>query len=188
MSKPRPTKLQRAMMLVVGLLIVKVTVEVVLGYRNYLPPSFQSEFLSGRESYFFGAYQWAFYPHIASGPVSLLLGMILLSERFRQQFPKWHRWLGRVQVVTILLIVAPSGLWMAFYAEAGIWATVGFAILACVTAACAAFGWRSAVHRRFKVHRLWMERCFLLLCSTVVLRLLGGFAVVAATASERGSR
>jgi hypothetical protein len=110
--------------------------------------------------------------------------MILLSERFRQQFPKWHRWLGRVQVVTILLIVAPSGLWMAFYAEAGIWATVGFAILACVTAACAAFGWRSAVQRRFKVHRLWMERCFLLLCSTVVLRLLGGFAVVAGVRAE----
>ncbi len=178
MSKIGSTKLHRALVFSVGFLIVKVTAEVILGYRNYFPPNFRSNFLLGREDYFFGSYRWAFYPHIASGPVSLVLGMILLSESFRRRFAKWHRRLGRIQVANILLLVAPSGLWMAFYAAAGISASIGFAILACLTAASAALGWRAAVQRRFPLHRIWMQRCFLLLCSTVVLRLLGGLAVV----------
>ena len=171
-------KLQRVAILLAGLLVLKVTAEVVWGYRNYFPPDFNSDFLRGRDGYFFGRYQWAFYLHIASGPVTLALGMLLISDRFRRLFPSWHRGLGRIQVGLILLFVAPSGLWMAWYADAGPVAAVGFAILALLTGTCAALGLRAAIRRRFAVHRQWMWRCFLLLCSAVVLRVLGGFAVV----------
>lgn len=174
----RSSRLQQALVLLAGLLIVKVTIAVMLGYRNYFPPDFNSDFLRGRADYFFGGYRWAFYPHIASGPVSLVLGMVLLSERFRRRFPKWHRRLGRIQIANILLLVTPTGLWMARYAAAGTVAAVGFALLACLTGACAALGWRAAVRRRFSVHRRWMSRSYLLLCSAVVLRLLGGLATV----------
>lgn len=171
-------KLQRALAVVAGLLIVKVTVEVMLGYANYLPPNFGSDFLRGREGYFFDAYQWAFYPHIASGPVALFLGMLLLNEPFRLRFPKWHRSLGRVQTVNVLCIVTPSGLWMAYYAATGTIAAIGFAILAVLTGTCIALGWRAAVKRKFAIHRRWMWRSFLLLCSAVVLRVLGGLGTV----------
>jgi len=53
-----------------------------------------------------------------------------------------------------------------------------FALLAILTGACAALGWRAAMQRRFAVHRRWMSRCYLLLCSAVVLRLMGGLATV----------
>ena len=172
-------KLQRALTLLAGLLALKVATAVVLGYRNYFPPNFNSDFLRGREDYFFGGFQWAFYAHIASGPVSLVLGLILMSERFRLRFPKWHRALGRIQVAAILLLVAPSGLWMASYAQAGAAAAVSFALLAISTGWCAACGWKAAMQRRFAMHRRWMRRCFLLLCSAIVLRLLGGLATVA---------
>jgi hypothetical protein len=174
----RPLNLQRVLTLAAGLVIVKVTAAIVMGYRNYLPPNFNSDFLRGREGYFFGSYQWAFYTHIASGPVCLLLGSILVSDRFRLRFPRWHRRLGKVQIASILLLLAPSGLWMAYYAAAGPVAAVGFALLAVLTGTCAALGWRAAAQRRFAVHRRWMWRCFLLLCSAVVLRILGGGAAV----------
>jgi Predicted membrane protein (DUF2306) len=170
------TNLRRLLTLLVGLLIFKVTAAVVLGYRNYFPPNFSSDFLRGREHYFSGSYQWAFYTHIASGPVSLILGTILISDQFRLRFPKWHRALGRAQIACILLLVAPSGLWMAGYAAAGTIAAIGFALLAVSTATCAALGWRAAMQRRFLDHRRWMWRSFLLLTSAVVLRLLGGLA------------
>lgn len=166
------------MMFLAGLLILKVTASVVLGYRDYFPPSFASDFLRGRESYFAGAYRSAFYAHILSGPVSLLLGLVLISERMRSRFPKWHRRLGKFQIALIVLVLAPSGLWMAPYAETGRIAAIGFASLAVVTACCALFGWRAAVKRRFAEHRRWMCRCFLLLSSAVVLRLIGGLATV----------
>ncbi len=173
-----PAKLQRALAILAGYLILKVTVSVMLGYRDYFPPSFESDFLRGRQSYFSGAYQWAFYAHVASGPVSLILGLILISEQFRMQFPKWHRSLGKTQIVLILFLLTPSGLWMAYYAETGAIAALGFSVLAIVTGMCALLSWRSAVNKRFAEHRRWVWRCFLMLCSAVILRLIGGLATV----------
>jgi Predicted membrane protein (DUF2306) len=178
MPSIRAMNLRRALTVLAALLILKVTVTVVLGYRNYLPPKFNSDFLRGREGYFFGSYQWAFYAHIASGPLALVAGTLLVSDSFRQRSPRGHRFLGRFQVANILLFVAPSGLWMAGYAAAGPIAAVGFALLALLTGLCAALGLRAAVQRRFLVHRRWMWRSYLLLCSAVVLRLLGGLATV----------
>ena len=178
MDSTYSTTLQRVLTLVAGLLIYKVTVAVMLGYVNYLPPNFDSDFLRGREGYFFGAYQWAFYMHIASGPFALFLGVILISDWFRMRYPKWHRLLGRVQVANVLLLVTPSGLWMAWYTATGTIAGIGFALLAVLTGTCVALGWRAAVRRRFQVHRRWMWRCFLLLCSAVVLRLVVGLGTV----------
>ena len=116
--------------------------------------------------------------------MSLVLGMILLSEEFRRRYSYWHRCMGRIQVVCVLLLVAPSGLWMAWNAHAGIVAETGFSVLAIATAVCVALGWRSAVKRRFSEHRHWMSRCFALLFSAVVLRFIGGLATVAGAESE----
>ena len=178
MANAHSTTLQRVLTLLTGLLIFKVTAAVMLGYVNYFPPNFDSDFLRGREHYFFGAYQWAFHAHLASGPVSLFLGVILISERFRMRYPQWHRRLGRVQAANVLLLVTPSGLWMAWYTSTGPVAGIGFALLAVLTGTCVARGWRAAVQRRFQVHRRWMWRCFLLLCSAVVLRLLAGLGTL----------
>jgi hypothetical protein len=171
--------LRRILTLAAAVLVLKVTAAVVWGYRDYLPPDFSNDFLRGRESYFFGGYRWAFYTHIASGPLFLLLGLTLVGESFRRRFPAWHRRLGRAQGVCVLLFVAPSGLWMAYFAQSGPVAAVSFAALAVTTAACTALGWRAAVRRKFAAHRLWMLRSFVLLCSAVVLRLIGGLATVA---------
>ena len=75
-----------------------------------------------------------------SGPVSLILGMILIGERSRACFPKSHRYLGRVQVACVLLLVTPSGLWMAHHAAAGPIAALGLAALAITTAICVSLG------------------------------------------------
>ena len=162
----------------VCMLILKVTLTVVMNYRDYLPPNFESDFLLGRDTYFFGAYQWAFYTHIAVGPLTLILGMFLLSDRLRKLFPDWHRYAGRIQVALVLLMLTPSGMWMAMYSATGTVAGVGFASLAVTTGACVWFGWRSAVQRKFAQHRRWMMRCYILLCSAVVLRLTVGFFIV----------
>ena len=119
MRPHRLTFLERILTLLAGVLILKVTASVVSNYHNYFPPNFASDFLRGRERHFLGVYQWAFYTHIMSGPVSLILGLILIGERSRARFPKWHRYLGRLQVACVLLLVTPSGLWMAYHAAAG---------------------------------------------------------------------
>ena len=171
------TTWRTACALMAGLLVLKVVASVLLSYPDYFPPNFSSDFLLGRESHFFGSYQWAFNVHVVAGPLSLLLGLVLISSRFRQRLPQWHRRLGRVQAVAVLLLVTPSGFWMAFYAIGGPIAATGFAVLSVCTAFCMALGWRAAVQRRYRSHEHWMWRCYLLLCSAVIIRMIGGFAV-----------
>lgn len=182
MRSHRPTLLEHALTLVAGLLVFKVTLGVIAQYTNYFPPDFNSDFLRGRERYFWNAYHWAFYTHILSGPVVLVVGLFLVSERSRRRAPKWHRRLGWLQVACVLGLVAPSGLVMAWHAAAGPVAAVGLAALAVATAACAIRGAWTAARRRFADHRRWMWRCYLLLCSAVVLRLIGGLATVTGVA------
>jgi hypothetical protein len=177
MDPPR-FSLQLALKLLAVALILKVTAGIVLGYRDYFPPNFDADFLHGRQAYFFGAYAGAFYAHLAAGPLTLLFGLVLLSDRFRARFPSHHRALGKLQCLLILLLLTPSGLWMAYYAAGSFVAAAGFAMLSLLTATCVALGWRRAVQRQFAAHRRWMTCCFLLLCSAVVIRVVGGFVAV----------
>jgi len=170
--------LRQVYALLAGMVVIRVTASVVANYRRYLPPDFSSDFLYGRERDFLGSYPWPFYVHIVSGPVVLLLGLILVSTGVRLRFRRWHRALGRLQVYLVLLLVTPSGLWMAFYAEAGGFAGAGLASLAILTAVCTTLGARAASLRRFGEHRDWMLRSYLLLCSAVIIRLIGGLSLV----------
>lgn len=179
MQNTHSLRLQQVLALATAALILKATVGAVLRYRYYFPPDFGSDFLRGREGFFFGNYQWAFYAHIASGPVALVLGLVQLSDRFRLRFTNWHQFLGKVQIGNVLLLVAPSGAWMALHAETGAVAGIAFGLLAAATALTVWFGWRCAVQRRFAEHRRWMWRCYVLLCSAVAVRLIGGMVVVA---------
>ncbi len=181
MSLPgtRPDLLPSALRLAASLLILKVTLSIVGNYPSYFPPDFHSDFLRGRERHFTGLYRAAFYTHIASGPPALLIGLVLVSERFRRRFSNAHRLLGRIQVVGVAGLLAPSGLWMAWYSRTGPIGSAGLALLAVATGTCAVLGWRSALRQRFADHRRWMWRTFLLLNSAVVLRLLGGLASLA---------
>lgn len=162
-----------------AVLVCVVLAGILRNYPRYLPPDFTSEFLVGREASFFGGYQWAFYSHLAAGPVTLLLGLALMSVALRRRLPAWHRALGRVQVAVVLLALVPSGLVMSAFAATGAVAGLAFATLAVATAACAVLGWRAAVRRRFAVHEAWMTRLFALLCSAVMLRLFAGLALLA---------
>jgi hypothetical protein len=178
MHPRRPTSPGRILGLLAGVLILKVALSVISNYPDYFTSNFASDFLRGREGHYWGAYRWAFHTHIVSGPVSLILGLILIGERSRSRFPSWHRRLGRLQVACVLLLVTPSGLWMAYHAAAGPIAAVGLGALAMATAICVSLGARAAVTRRFADHRRWMWRGYLLLGSAVVLRVMGGLATV----------
>ncbi|MEZ6124038.1 MAG: DUF2306 domain-containing protein [Planctomycetaceae bacterium] len=178
--------LKRMWVVLAVLLVLRTVIVVFASYQDYLPPNFDSAFLAGRESYFFGFYRWPFYLHITSGPCSLLIGLVLLNNQLRTARPALHRVLGNLQCVCVIGVVAPSGLSMSWHSDGGAAAGTAFALLAVLTALTAAIGWREAVRRRFVSHRRWMWRNFVLLCSAVVLRVIGGTQQVAGIESEWG--
>jgi uncharacterized membrane protein len=158
------------------LLILRVLATILANYPDYFPPNFDSLFLQGREATFTGAYRPAFYIHIFSGPIVLLGGLILLSEHVRRHHAGLHRFLGRVQVVVLLLLVLPSSVVMSQHAFGGWPAGLSFFLLSTATASCAIVGVVHARGGRYDRHRRWMLRCYVLICSAVALRLISGTA------------
>lgn len=175
MRSDRTSVLLTVLRVAMVLVIVKVIASVLMTLPGYVPPNFETDFLRGRDRYFWRGYHVSFFVHIFSGPLSLILGLVLMSRRFLRRFPKWHRRLGRIQGMNVLLLVAPSGLGMAPYALTGEVAAVSFVVLSVLTAGTVVMGWLTAVQRRFEEHRRWMTRCFALLCSAVLIRVTGGF-------------
>jgi uncharacterized membrane protein len=157
-------------------LILRVLASILANYPDYFPPNFDSLFLQGREATFTGAYPAAFYVHIFSGPIVLCNGLILLSEYVRRRHGGWHRVLGRVQVVVLLLLVLPSSVVMSRHAFGGWPAGLSFFLLAAATASCAIVGVIHARRRNYDRHRRWMLRSYVLICSAVALRLISGTA------------
>jgi len=178
MFPPRTALLFNILKIVVCIVILEMVWSILVIYRGYFPADFTTDFLQGRQAYFFDSYQYAFYPHIIAGPFTLVFGLLLMSNRFRQFSPNWHRTIGKLQIALVLLVLAPTGFWMAWYAQIGFLGQLGFALLAIVTAATAWFGWQTAMQRKFALHRKWMTRNYVILCSAVVTRLLGGFFLV----------
>ncbi len=87
-------------------------------------------------------------------------------------------------MLLVLAVVVPSGLVMATQAHAGPIAAYGFASLSIATAACAMMALYFARNRNFRSHPSWAIRCFLLLASPLLLRLISGAAIVTQMESE----
>lgn len=170
---------KKILLIAVSLLLIRVLLGILLEYRWYFPADFDaSAFLSGRRYTFSGIYPTFFYVHILSGPAALILGGFLILSGGQPRLRRWHRWSGRALLVIVLTLLTPSGLVMAWHAYAGPPAVAGFGLLSLATAATATMAAYHARRRRFELHRRWAQRCFVLLISPLILRLMSGTAIV----------
>ncbi|MFO0943326.1 MAG: DUF2306 domain-containing protein [Pirellulales bacterium] len=118
-----------------------------------------------------------------ASPIALVIATLLyVSSRSpsHRNSRRWrlHRILGRIEVLLILLLVAPSGLIMAFHTLHGTPAAFGFACHSLATATAAAMTFRSAVRGQYAQHKQWAIRCWLLLCGPLLFRITSGLLIV----------
>jgi hypothetical protein len=66
-----------------------------------------------------------FYTHIIGGGIALLIGWVQFSKKLRKMYLNWHRWVGRVYVVSVLLS-AVAGIGVGYFATGGIIPAAGF--------------------------------------------------------------
>ncbi len=116
---------------------------------------------------------WILFPHIAAGLVALACGPIQFSNKFRASYPKWHRIIGRVYVVSIF-ISAPLAFILAtrvrqrqtmyfilaIALQGGAWLITTIAALLAVC------------RRRIPQHRVWMIRSYAVTFTFVGTRIL----------------
>lgn len=160
----------------VAISIFIVSLAIVSSYTFYVPPNFEEGFLVGRKSYFFATpYAIGFYAHIIGAPIALISGTFQLNRHILQRLPRLHRILGRITIFSTMLLASPGGLIMAFGTNSGRNATLCFVLMSLLTFWFACMTWRTAVARNFKSHRRWASRCYVMLSSAIVLRVIDLF-------------
>ncbi|HEU4509896.1 MAG TPA: DUF2306 domain-containing protein, partial [Pyrinomonadaceae bacterium] len=108
--------------------------------------------------------------HVAGAATALLIGPPQFSSAIRSRFPTFHRFLGRVYVVSCL-VGGAAGFVLALGTSTGWISTAGFASLAVAWIITTSLAWRRAMQGQFVDHRAWMIRSFALTFAAVTLRL-----------------
>jgi uncharacterized membrane protein len=145
-----------------------LSLAIVLVVSRYFSFNPEVYFPQQREVYL--AHQTGIMAHIVGGVLALTLGPFQFLPVIRNRWPKVHRWMGRIYLTGILL-GGIAGLYMAFYAYAGLAASLGFLGLA---VAWLATGYQAYTTIRAgdpEAHRRWMIRNFSLTFAAVTLRL-----------------
>jgi len=112
----------------------------------------------------------AFLTHILAASIALGIGGFQLWDSFRQRRLAWHRWAGRVYVLSVL-VAGAGGFALGLSALAGPVAQAGFVLLSIlwlITTTMAVVNIRA---KKIQAHREWMYRSFALTFAAVTLRL-----------------
>ena len=108
------------------------------------------------------AFKWWLLPHGIFGAIVLLFAPLQFSERVRQRFTKAHRVMGRLYVVSALLL-APMGAYIQYYQER-MGAPRSFTILGIVDATmlmgATTLALLFAFRRKIALHKQWATRSY----------------------------
>lgn len=109
--------------------------------------------------------------HIASAVVIIFSGMLQMVPQIRNRFPVFHRWNGRVYVVTAFSISLAGLFMMWMRGSAGdVWQHLGTSLMAVLIMVCAVMAARYAMARDFKTHRRWALRMYLVVSASLFIR------------------
>ncbi len=113
----------------------------------------------------------SFYIHIAGGGVCLASALPQFSGRLLHAAPGLHRALGWTYVVSVLVLVAPTGLYLAIFAKGGMAGRFGFLVLGLALVYTTARGVQHVRARDFRGHAAWMVRSYAMTASAVSFRI-----------------
>ena len=111
-----------------------------------------------------------FYVHITFGGIALLTGWSQFSKRLRDWNLRFHRVLGTIYVIAVLLS-SIAGLVISFFSSGGITTALGFGLLAFLWLATVLKAYASILKKEIKQHENWMIRNYALAFAAVTLRI-----------------
>lgn len=107
--------------------------------------------------------------HIYFGGLALLVGWSQFIKKFRDKYLGFHRVLGKVYVIAVLLS-GLSGFYIAIYAEGGWIAKLGFIGLASAWLFTTVLAYLTIKRTKINQHQKWMIRSYALTFAAVALR------------------
>ncbi|MEM9023225.1 MAG: DUF2306 domain-containing protein [Bacteroidota bacterium] len=117
-----------------------------------------------------GWWQFFFVAHLCGGGLSLLIGWAQFSTRWRENYPRLHRTLGKVYLLAVW-IGGTAALYLAFFATGG-WVTgLGFFSLAAAWLATTVQAYVSIRQGHVVRHQQWMVLSYAATLAAVTLRI-----------------
>ena len=109
--------------------------------------------------------------HVFSASIVLLAGVIQLVPQVRNRYPAFHRWNGRIYMLTAFTL-SLAGLYLHWFGESvgDLSVHVAGSINAVLIILCATMALRYAVARNFRTHRRWALRLFLVVSASWFFR------------------
>jgi len=115
-------------------------------------------------------YTWSFYIHIFAGMFCIGAALLQFSSQVLKKRKRIHIWSGRVYVMVVLLLGAPTGLYMSFFAK-GSFAERGlFMFMAISWFFFTLKGFTTILKKQVLAHKIWMMRSYAMALTAVTFR------------------
>ena len=116
-------------------------------------------------------YNASFYLHIFAGMFCIGAALLQFSSYILKKRKKIHIWSGRVYVMVVLLIGAPTGLYMSFFAKGGMAERGLFMFMAISWFFFTLKGFTTILNRQVLAHKIWMTRSYAMALTAVTFRI-----------------
>lgn len=159
---------------IAALFWIPVTFFSLLLVRNTIPYfSFSQEFSFIQERAVLFArsiYKFCFYTHIFAGMICISTALVQFSTLIIKKRKKIHIWSGRVYVMVVLLIGAPTGLYMSFFAKGSYRERLLFMFMAAYWFYTTLQGFTTILKKNVLAHKVWMIRSYSMAMTAVTFR------------------
>lgn len=163
-------------------LFFKIVLVLIFGYFFWLMLRLTLEYIPAQSDVSFlmikqtevnthTEYLYFFYAHVYTSIFVLFSGFIAVFVKPKAAFRNLHRFFGKIYVILLLLLAAPSGIYMGFYANGGILAKISFVILGILWWFTTYKAYLEIRKKNVLNHKKWMYRSYALAVSAITLRL-----------------
>ncbi|HKR03869.1 MAG TPA: DUF2306 domain-containing protein [Bacteroidia bacterium] len=116
-------------------------------------------------------YKWCFYAHIFAGMFCITAALVQFSGYILKKRKAIHVWSGRIYVAVVMLIGAPTGLYMSFFAKGSYWERALFMFMAVYWFFATVKGLQMILEKNVLAHKFWMIRSYCMAMTAVTFRL-----------------
>lgn len=116
-------------------------------------------------------YSFSFYIHIFAGMFCIGTALLQFSSYILKKRKAIHVWSGRIYVIVVLLLGAPTGMYMSFFAKGGIAEKTLFMFMAVTWFFFTLLGLTSILQKQVIAHKNWMIRSYAMAMTAVTFRI-----------------
>ena len=116
-------------------------------------------------------YKICFYVHILAGMFCISAALVQFSSYILRKRKAIHIWSGRIYVFVVILLGAPTGLYMSFFAKGGFGERALFIFMALYWFYSTMKGFQTIVKGNVLAHKIWMIRSYCMAMTAVTFRI-----------------